>query len=522
MSTPAWSTQQLAEFLAAVSSADTEASAALAAVEGVAEAFDAEVAAIVRERELVAAVGYPEDHAPMAELEAAATLAPGSQVPVPGMGMCPAKAVPLGEPPGAMLVIGRSGPGGLSRVEESLLRGMARATSLTMQKLRLLDDERVARENVERLAREQAALRRVATLVAGSASPTTVFATVAEELGRLLSVDRAGLCRYDGDQLLTVVGGWSSTGEALQIGESVPLGGHNAVTRVFETGCPARIEYRSEDSNPATTQARDTGGRAAAGAPINVAGRLWGAAIVVTRGNEALPADTEARLADFSGLVATAIANAESHAELNASRARIVTSADEERGRVVRDLHDGVQQHLVHAVVTLKLAQQELTKSAPDARKLLDDALQYTEEANLELRELAHGILPSALRRGGLRAGVEAVVSRMSLPVSVDVSDERFPAGIESTAYFVVSEALTNVTKHAHANSAEVTARANGGVLRVEIHDDGVGGLRRTGLSGLSGLEDRVSALEGSFLVESPPGQGTRVRALLPLPDRRD
>ena len=520
MSTPAWSTQQLAEFLTAVSSAETEAAAALTAVEGVAETFDAEVAAIVRGRELVAAVGYPEDSAPLAELESAAAGAREPQVPVPGMGMCLAKAVPLEHPPGAMLIVARSGPDGLSRVEESLLRGMARATSMTMQMQRLLDDERAARESVERLAREQAALRRVATLVARSASPTTVFATVAEELGRLLSVDRAGLCRYDRDHILTVVGGWSSSGEALQVGESVPLGGHNAVTRVFETGCPARVEYGSEDSNPATTQARDTGGRAAAGAPINVAGRLWGAAIVVTRGEEALPADTEARLAAFTELVATAIANAESRAELTASRARIVAAADEERARVVRDLHDGAQQRLVQAVITLKLAQRVLTESDPDAGKLLDDALQQAEEANLELRELAHGILPSALRRGGLRPGVEAVVSRMSLPVSVDVSDERFPAGIESTAYFVVSEALTNVTKHAHANSAEVTARVERGVLRVEIHDDGVGGLRRTGFSGLSGLEDRVSALDGSFLVESPAGQGTRVRALLPLPDR--
>ena len=186
---------------------------------------------------------------------------------------------------------------------------------------------------------------------------------------------------------------------------------------------------------------------------------------------------------------------------------------------MVRDLHDGAQQHLVHAVVTLKLARGALTKSDPDAGKLLDDALQQAEDANLELRELARGIVPAALRRGGLRAGVEAVVSRMSLPVSVDVTDERFPAAVESTAYFVVSEALTNVTKHAHADSAQVTARVEGAQLRLEIVDDGVGGLRRTGISGLTGLEDRVSALHGSFLVESPAGQGTRVCALLPLPD---
>jgi signal transduction histidine kinase len=222
----------------------------------------------------------------------------------------------------------------------------------------------------------------------------------------------------------------------------------------------------------------------------------------------------------FTGLVATAISNAESRAQLVASRARIVSAADEERGRVVRDLHDGAQQHLVHAVVTLKLARGALTKSDPDAGKLLDDALQQAEDANLELRELARGIVPGALRRGGLRAGAEAVVSRMSLPVSVDVTDERFPADVESTAYFVVSEALTNVTKHARADSAQVTARVEGALLRVEIVDDGVGGLRRTGISGLTGLEDRVSALHGSLLVESPAGQGTRVRALLPLPDR--
>ncbi|HME04674.1 MAG TPA: histidine kinase, partial [Solirubrobacteraceae bacterium] len=265
---------------------------------------------------------------------------------------------------------------------------------------------------------------------------------------------------------------------------------------------------------------REFGIKSSVGAPIMVERRMWGMIAIFAHRTASLPAHSEQTLMSFGELVGTAIANAESRAQLMASRARIVTAADEERGRVVRDLHDGAQQHLVHAVVTLKLARGALTKSDANTSALLDDALQQAEEANVELRELAHGILPSALRRGGLRAGVEAVVSRMSLPVSVDVSDERLPAGIESTAYFVVSEALTNVVKHANANSAEVTARVERGVLRVEIVDDGVGGLRRTGISGLSGLEDRVSALEGSFIVESPPGKGTRVRALLPLPDR--
>ena len=227
------------------------------------------------------------------------------------------------------------------------------------------------------------------------------------------------------------------------------------------------------------------------------------------------------RLASFTDLVATAIANAESRAELTASRARIATAADEERRRLVRDLHDGAQQHLVQAVISLKLVREALTNTDASAIKLVDDALQQTEEANLELRELAHGILPAALRHGGLRAGVNGLAARMSLPVSVDVCEERLPAGIESTAYFVVSEVLTNVAKHARASRAEVTARVDSGVLRLDISDDGVGGLRRTGVSGLSGLEDRVSALGGSFTVESPPGKGTRVSALVPLPDDR-
>jgi signal transduction histidine kinase len=198
----------------------------------------------------------------------------------------------------------------------------------------------------------------------------------------------------------------------------------------------------------------------------------------------------------------------------------LVAAADEERRRVVRDLHDGGQQRLVHAVIVLKLALRALKEGRADASELVAEGLQHAEKANFELRELAHGILPAVLTRGGLRAGAEALVSRISLPVSVDVSDERLPPGIEATAYFLVSEALTNVVKHAHAERATVTARVEGRWLRVEVSDDGVGGARGRGTSGLGGLEDRVSALEGRLVVESPRGRGTRVYALLPLPDQ--
>jgi signal transduction histidine kinase len=148
------------------------------------------------------------------------------------------------------------------------------------------------------------------------------------------------------------------------------------------------------------------------------------------------------------------------------------------------------------------------------------EALRHAEQANAELRELAHGILPAALTRGGLEAGVEALVSRISLPVSIDVGPERLPGGVEATAYFVISEALTNVVKHARADAATVTARVQNGQLRVEVCDDGVGGAQGVYGTGLGGLEDRVSALDGRLVVKSPPGGGTRVCAELPVSDQ--
>jgi len=170
-------------------------------------------------------------------------------------------------------------------------------------------------------------------------------------------------------------------------------------------------------------------------------------------------------------------------------------------------------------VIVLKLALRALSNGDANAGELVTEALRHAEQANAELRELAHGILPAALTRGGLGAGVEALVSRASVAVSVDVSVERLPAGVEATAYFVISEALTNVVKHAHAEAARVTARVERGELRVEICDDGAGGARGGGGTGLGGLEDRVSALDGRLVVESPPGGGTRVCAILPIAD---
>jgi signal transduction histidine kinase len=197
-------------------------------------------------------------------------------------------------------------------------------------------------------------------------------------------------------------------------------------------------------------------------------------------------------------------------------RRRLVTDADAVRRQVVRDLHDGTQQRLVQAIITLKLALRAVRANDASAERLVCDALEQAQNANVELRELAHGILPQVLIRGGLRAGVEAVVDRLDLPVQVHVRAERFAAEIEASAYFIVAEALTNVVKHGNASRAEVTTTAEGDTLVVEIRDDGIGGADVEG-DGLMGLRDRSTALGGRLSVKSPPGEGTVLTAVLPL-----
>jgi signal transduction histidine kinase len=213
------------------------------------------------------------------------------------------------------------------------------------------------------------------------------------------------------------------------------------------------------------------------------------------------------------------VQNAEERArlrELRASRARVLTAADEERRRVVRDLHDGAQQRLIHTVVTLKLARRELDVDQAATGRLIEEALEHALRATTEIRELAHGILPAALTRGGLRAGVEALVSHTPVEVDVGVSVPRLPSAIEATAYFVVAEALTNVAKHAHANNVSVRMAVEGDNLSVTVRDDGGGGAVEQG-NGLLGLGDRLAALDGTLAVRSPPGGGTLVEARIPV-----
>jgi PAS domain S-box-containing protein len=373
-----------------------------------------------------------------------------------------------------------------------------------------------ARAEVERLADEQAALRRVATLVAQGGSPSAVFEAVAAEIEGLLDADGVTVSRYEPGGEMTLLAYHGSSASRVRPGMRVRPEAESVTATVRRTERPARMEHY-EGTDGAIAQLVNTlGVRAAVGAPIVVDGRLWGVAIANWRGEETPPADTEERMAKFAQLLDTAIANADSRDQLTASRARLVTEGDEARRRVVRDLHDGAQQRLVHSIVMLKLAQRAFREQDGKAESLVGEALKQAEQGNAELRELAHGILPAVLMRGGLRAGLRAVLTRLDLPVRVDVPAERFPAEIEASAYFIVAEALTNVVKHAHAGNAEVRAFMHDGTLRVEVRDDGIGGADPHG-HGLVGMGDRVNALGGRLQIESPAGGPTLVAATLPL-----
>jgi signal transduction histidine kinase len=220
----------------------------------------------------------------------------------------------------------------------------------------------------------------------------------------------------------------------------------------------------------------------------------------------------------IAGQLAVSLDNAESRAQLAASRARVVAAADHARLRIQRDLHDGALQHVVHTIITLELARRALAGSTGDGPELVDEALEHAKRATEELRELAQGIHPGILRVGGLGPALEALARRFPIPVTLDVRpDTRLPEHIEVTAYFVVSEALTNAAKHAHASELQVIVDATNGDVRLSIDDDGVGGADPTLGSGLVGMKDHVEAVGGALTMRSRPGQGTHLLATVPL-----
>ena len=377
-----------------------------------------------------------------------------------------------------------------------------------------------ARVDLRSYAGEQAALRRVATLVARAAAPEEVFAAVAAEAGQLLGADFTGMSRYDADATATAVGMWTRTDAPwpMAIGDRLSLGGRNVTTLVYESGEPARIDDYRQSTGTFAEAGQGWGFRSAVGVPIRVAGRPWGVVTVGSAREASLPADTEARLAAFTELVGTAIANAEAQAALAASRARIVAAADEARRRIERDLHDGAQQRLVTLALRLRQLRATAAPAAGELAEGLDDVASGLDAALDELREIARGIHPAVLTEGGLRSALRTAARRCPVPVTLRVQvAARPPQAVEIAAYYVVSEALTNTAKHAGAATATVEVAAGQDGLRVCVRDDGRGGADFGRGSGLVGLKDRVEALGGRIALDSPPGRGTTLEIHIPL-----
>ena len=392
--------------------------------------------------------------------------------------------------------------------------------AVTSMLLAAVTAERLRAERAQRaLAHEQAALRRVATLVASEAGPARVFDQVTEEVGRLLRLPGANVMQYDGVRSVTVVGAWSEDGRpTFAVGERIEVDGNTAVARVVRTGQAARVDsYATTSGNLAATLV-SAGYRSAVAAPVNVGGRVWGVLAAASTSDDPLPAGIEQRLGDFAELVAQALANADAYEKLAASRARLVEVGDAERRRLERNLHDGAQQRLVSVALGLNMVGRKLESDPETARSLLSSAQSELARGLEELRELARGIHPVLLTERGLGPALDALTARAPVPIDVTtISDERFPPSVEAAAYYVVAESITNVAKYAHASGATVSiARANGAAT-VTVTDDGVGGADPAVGSGLRGLAARVEALNGRLDIHSPPGGGTRITAEIPL-----
>jgi signal transduction histidine kinase len=369
------------------------------------------------------------------------------------------------------------------------------------------------------LAAEQAALRRVATLVASEAPPRRVFEQVTEEVSRLLGLAGASIIQYDGDRTATVVGAWSHHGRlSFPVGATLDLGGDTVVAKVLRTGTPQRVERYSEASGTLAHALQRFGYGGAVAAPVHVGGRLWGVLVAASAADQPLRAGLEQQLCDFAELVAQALANADAYEQLAASRARLVEVADAERRRLERNLHDGAQQRLVSVALELSMVSAKLDTDPEGARRTLSAARDHLADGLDELRELARGIHPVVLTERGLGPALDALQARAPVPVEItELPEERLPPSVEAAAYYVVAEAITNVAKYARASSVTVAVRRSDGTATVTVSDDGIGGADPDRGSGLRGLAARVEALNGRVDVDSPPARGTRITARIPL-----
>ena len=372
-------------------------------------------------------------------------------------------------------------------------------------------------DELTRLHAEQTALRHLAALVARGVPPAELFAAVGDEVASLLETDSAFVAELEPDGVFTILAAGGARADEFVVGERSWIEPHRAVSEVVRTGEPGRSDDYTRAPPGLRARIESLGVRSSVATPITVEGHLWGVVVASSR-RRLLPADTEQRMLNFTELVATAIANAESRSELTASRARIVAASDETRRRVERDLHDGVQQRLVSLALEVRAAESALPPEATDVRAELSRVVDGLGAALDELREISRGIHPAILSEGGLEAALKTLARRAPLPVAVDVRlQDELADGVEVATYYAVSELVTNATKHAQASTVRVAVNSADRSLHIVVSDDGIGGADPARGSGLVGVRDRIEALGGGISVRSPKGAGTAIEVSLPL-----
>jgi signal transduction histidine kinase len=397
----------------------------------------------------------------------------------------------------------------------NVVAGQARLR--TAEAVQRRNEAEASRDEIRMLADQQAALHRVATLVARAVAPSEVFSAVTRELASCLGVPHATLCRYEPDGSSTLVAIHDEKARAIvPVGTRLSFEGENLVAMVFRTRRVARLDSHPDASDRTAEYIRALGFGSGVGVPIVVGGRLWGAAVVGC--SRPLPPDTEARIGDFSDLVAMAIANADARAELTASRARIVAAGDDVRRRFERNLHDGAQQRLVSLGIQLRIAEAGVPPELPALAGQISDAVAGLTDISDDLQEISRGMHPAILSKGGLGPALKTLARRSAVPVELLLAvDQRLPEYAEVAAYYVVAEALTNAAKHAQATEVLVSCEVDRANLCLRIRDDGVGGADLAGGSGLIGLKDRVEAVGGQLEIASIAGRGTSLSATIPL-----
>jgi signal transduction histidine kinase len=374
------------------------------------------------------------------------------------------------------------------------------------------------RDDLRELVDEQTALRRVATLVAHGGAPAEVFSAVATEINLLLSSDSTRLLRYETDGTAAHIAAADAPGVDMPVLDRVPIQGDTVAGQVFQTGTTVTLDTTIATTDTAARM-RAAGVHSVTGAPIFVDNRLWGVVVVLFEQPGVPAAEIEQRVAGFTELVATGVANAQSRSDLEASRARVIAAADETRRRIERDLHDGTQQRLVTLGLEVRAAQEMLPDISPEVEARFARLSEGITAAVAELQELSRGLHPAILSRGGLEPALKSLARRSLVPVELDVRvGAALPQAVGAAVYYIVSEALTNATKHAQASRVQVQVRAEDSVVEASIRDDGIGGADPTRGSGLIGLRDRAEALGGRIDIASPERGGTSVRVTLPIP----